>query len=82
MSNFFKRFRRDTDGAVTVDWIVLTAGIVGLSIAVMSSVGQGAVSQGESLELCMKRVSRILTRDNDWTFERRMRVAQRRCAAA
>ncbi|MGR3661935.1 MAG: Flp family type IVb pilin [Paracoccaceae bacterium] len=32
-------FKNDEDGAVTVDWVVLTAAIVGLGIAVLSSVG-------------------------------------------
>lgn len=32
-------FARDEDGAVTVDWVVLTAAIVGLGIAVLASVG-------------------------------------------
>ena len=31
MSNFFKRFAQDESGAVTVDYVVLTAAIVGLS---------------------------------------------------
>ncbi|RVV98519.1 hypothetical protein EKE94_06275 [Mesobaculum littorinae] len=38
---FFKlanSFRKDEDGAVTVDWVVLTAAIVGLGIAVLTSV--------------------------------------------
>lgn len=35
----FKLFARDEDGAVTVDWVVLTSAIVGLGIAVMVSVG-------------------------------------------
>ncbi|MFN0115854.1 MAG: pilus assembly protein, partial [Paracoccaceae bacterium] len=26
----FKNFRNDEDGAVTVDWVVLTAAVVGL----------------------------------------------------
>ena len=34
MLNFIKTFRADEDGAVTVDWVVLTAAIVGLGIAV------------------------------------------------
>ena len=38
MLNFFKNFRRDEDGAVTIDWVVLTAAIVGLGIAVASSL--------------------------------------------
>ena len=39
MTNFFNKFRRDEDGAVTVDWVVLTAAIVGLGLAVLLSVG-------------------------------------------
>ena len=42
MLNFIKNFRADEDGAVTVDWVVLTAAIVGLGIAVMTSVSTGA----------------------------------------
>jgi Flp pilus assembly pilin Flp len=30
----YKNFREDEDGAVTVDWVVLTAAIVGLAIAI------------------------------------------------
>ena len=37
--NLFERFARDEDGAVTVDWVVLTSAIVGLGLAVMLSVG-------------------------------------------
>lgn len=36
-----KRFRGDESGAVTVDWVVLTAAIVGLGIAVLSTVKTG-----------------------------------------
>ena len=36
-----KNFKRDEDGAVTVDWVVLTAAIVGLGIAVLTSVSGG-----------------------------------------
>ena len=42
MLNFIKNFRNDEDGAVTVDWVVLTAAIVGLGLAVMLSVRTGA----------------------------------------
>jgi len=37
--NLIKSFQRDEDGAVTVDWVVLTAAIVGLGIAVLTTVG-------------------------------------------
>jgi Flp pilus assembly pilin Flp len=39
--NILKSFRNDEDGAVTVDWVVLTAAIVGLGIVVMNTVGGG-----------------------------------------
>lgn len=39
--NLIKRFRKDEDGAVTVDWVVLTAAIVGLGIVVMQTVTPG-----------------------------------------
>ncbi len=41
---FAKNFKRDEDGAVTVDWVVLTAAIVGLGLAVLSSVSGGTTS--------------------------------------
>lgn len=34
-----KRFSRDEDGAVTVDWVVLTAAIVGLAVIAFGAIG-------------------------------------------
>ena len=34
-------FKSNESGAVTVDWVVLTAAIVGLGMIVVSSVGSG-----------------------------------------
>lgn len=42
MLNFIKNFRRDEDGAVTVDWVVLTAAIVVLGLVVGQAVSTGA----------------------------------------
>ena len=42
MIKFFKNFRKDEDGAVTVDWVVLTAAVVGLAVAAYSSIRDGA----------------------------------------
>ncbi|MFA9230524.1 MAG: pilus assembly protein [Microgenomates group bacterium] len=36
-----KKFKNDECGAVTVDWVVLTAAIVGLGLVVMNTVGGG-----------------------------------------
>jgi Flp pilus assembly pilin Flp len=37
----FANFKNDESGAVTVDWVVLTAAIVGLGIAVLAAVSSG-----------------------------------------
>ena len=44
MLKFVRRFRQQDEGAVTVDWVVLTAAIVGLGIAVLTSVGNGTTA--------------------------------------
>lgn len=36
MTNFLKRFAQDESGAVTVDYVVLAAAVVGLGLAVSS----------------------------------------------
>jgi Flp pilus assembly pilin Flp len=38
MLNFIKNFRADEDGAVTVDWVVLTAALVILGLVVLQQV--------------------------------------------
>jgi Flp pilus assembly pilin Flp len=38
MLAFFKNFAHCEDGAVTVDWVVLTAAVAGLSIFVISTL--------------------------------------------
>ncbi|NUH63729.1 hypothetical protein HTT03_09810 [Sulfitobacter sp. S0837] len=44
-----KRFARDEDGAVTVDWVVLTAAVVGLAVAVFSSIDTSATALKEQI---------------------------------
>ncbi len=50
MLNYIQNFARDEDGAVTVDWVVLTAAIVGLGIAVLTSVSTGAELMADNIE--------------------------------
>ena len=44
-----KNFAADESGAVTVDWVVLTAAIVGLGIAVVASVRGGVNNVAEEI---------------------------------
>ena len=50
MLSFIKTFHADEDGAVTVDWVVLTAAVVGLGIAVLTSVSNGAETMASNIE--------------------------------
>lgn len=38
LMNLINTFKNDEDGAVTVDWVVLTAAVVGLGLIVMGSI--------------------------------------------
>lgn len=44
MTKILQEFLRDDAGAVTVDWVVLTAAIVGLGVAVITTIGGGTDS--------------------------------------
>ncbi len=54
MFKLFKSFNDDETGAVTVDWVVLTAAIIGLGVAVMTSVGAGATDLADDIEVSLK----------------------------
>lgn len=44
MIKHLDKFFRDEDGAVTVDWVVLTAAVVGLAIAAYSAIESNATT--------------------------------------
>lgn len=54
--NLFKKFRSDESGAVTVDWVVLTAAIVGLGIAVVAAVGPGLETLAENIDTAVRGI--------------------------
>lgn len=47
MERFVKKFWTEEDGNTTIDWMVLTAGLVLLGAAVMATVGAPAQSLAE-----------------------------------
>ena len=49
-----KTFAADESGAVTVDWVVLTAAIVGLGIAVIASVRTGTQDIGDKIQASLE----------------------------
>jgi len=44
MMKFIKNFRKDENGAVTVDYVVLTAAVIGMAVAAYSSIQGGATT--------------------------------------
>jgi Flp pilus assembly pilin Flp len=48
-----KNFKNDESGAVTVDWVVLTAAIVGLGIAVLAAVSDGVENLSSDIDTQM-----------------------------
>ena len=54
LRKLFKNFKSDESGAVTVDWVVLTAAIVGLGMVVMKTVGGGISSLGDTVVTDLK----------------------------
>ena len=49
MLNKFKTFACSEDGAVTVDWVVLTAAVCGLAVAAITSIEGATGSVGTSV---------------------------------
>jgi len=49
MNRFFTAFCRDAEGAVTVDWVVLTAAIVGFCIAVYTVMEDNTLALRDGL---------------------------------
>jgi len=56
--NKLKSFLMDDDGAVTVDWVVLTAAIVGLCVLIAAAMEDGALGLADGLASYM----------SNWTF--------------
>lgn len=47
--NAMTHFAKDEDGAVTVDWVVLTAAVVGLGLVVMQAIGPAISTASDSI---------------------------------
>lgn len=61
MLNFIKNFRNDEDGAVTVDWVVLTAAIVALGLLVGTTVRNAAIDKTDLIVADIEAVAGTTT---------------------
>ena len=73
------RFLEDTSGAVLVDWIVLTAAVAGIGIAVITTTASGVENAATDLKRCMKIQGNIWTKDNKADYAKRMKRIKKRC---
>jgi Flp pilus assembly pilin Flp len=55
MQTWIRAFGRDEDGAVTVDFVVLTAGVIGLCMLFILPVLGEAVNWGEAIAVVAQR---------------------------
>ncbi|MCV3272867.1 hypothetical protein [Roseobacter sinensis] len=54
MLNAFQKFKKDEAGAVTVDWVVLTAAVVGLATALVIELRAGSSGVTENTETFLR----------------------------
>ncbi|WP_299369260.1 hypothetical protein [uncultured Tateyamaria sp.] len=57
MKEYLNKLLRDDDGAVTVDWVVLTAAVVGLAVALVVALTNGSAGVSAGVESFMKNWS-------------------------
>ncbi|WP_296420649.1 Flp family type IVb pilin [Pseudooctadecabacter sp.] len=56
MEKFVKRFWTEEDGNTTIDWMVLTAGLVLLGAAVMATVGAPAQDLADDTNAVIEQI--------------------------
>jgi Flp pilus assembly pilin Flp len=56
MVELMNRFYCDEDGAVTVDWVVLSASLVGLALATVATVRAGIFSASANMASDMANI--------------------------
>ncbi len=61
MTNFMNAFIADESGAVTVDWVVLTAALVGLGLAVMAVVSGGVENLSSDIDTQLVGMGQVVS---------------------
>ena len=52
-----KKFNEEEEGAVTVDWVVLTAAVVGLGVAALAAVKKGTMNVTGKIDAYLSSVT-------------------------
>jgi len=56
--SFIRRSRRDERGAVTTDWVLLCAALVGMAIVIAGTVGNGGKEHSDRVGSCLTGMSK------------------------
>jgi hypothetical protein len=73
-----RHFKSDTSGAVTVDFVVLTAAIVSIGVMAGSAISTGAESSTAKTEKCLTIVGKLAFKANLSAKQKQRRI-ERRC---
>ncbi|KUJ80450.1 hypothetical protein AVO45_05210 [Ruegeria marisrubri] len=57
MIKFIKNFRKDEDGAVTVDWVVLTAAVVALAAVAYNGIATGTSNMAGNINSALSNTT-------------------------
>ena len=72
-------FAKDESGAITADWVVLAAAVVGLGVVVVTTVSMGTERTTARVEHCLNRIGILTGRDNV-SHEGKLGRMARQCA--
>lgn len=56
-----KKFHNEEDGAVTVDWVVLTAAVVGLGILALTTIRGGVTTLSNKIDSYLEKAANDMT---------------------
>lgn len=73
-----KSLLKDSSGAVTVDFVVITAALIVLSVGALAAVRGGLDNSTDNVRRCMTIQGNLMDRDLD--YKTKLARTQRRCA--
>ena len=71
------RFKRDEEGAVTVDFVVLVAAVLSLAIIALNTVGTAVSAANDDTARCLKIQKNVMKRDI--SYQTKLKRMGRRC---
>lgn len=72
-----QRFRQDICGAITVDFVVLTAAILLIATSAVMQIKSGTTESTKDIKKCMKIQGKLLSKNK--TYKKKLQLAQKRC---